>query len=191
MLHYTNRNHVPDNTLQNVLFDHQKELFERFSKLLMLRIDFAYRKDSESFKSADVNQLVADMIWLTEQSAYISGLVGYAWVLEYGEDHRYHIHAAFYINGQRHRKVWVFWEAIRALWEDITDEEGYAHRCEPKGHYRVRGERVVSFTDSKGREGMEFILSYLGKQSQRTAHRIYRVSIVPTPVVSGRRRKLS
>lgn len=191
MLHNINRNHAPDNTLQNVLFDHQKELFDRFSKLLMLRIDFAYRKDSESFKSADVNQLVADMIWLTEQSAQISGLVGYAWVLEYGEEHSYHIHAAFYINGQRHRKVWSFWKAIGALWEDITDGEGYTHRCEPKSHYCVRGERVVSFSDGKGREGMEFILSYLGKQSQRTVHRIYRVSTVPAPVVIGRRRKLS
>lgn len=191
MLHNINRNHAPDNTLQNVLFDHQNELFERFSKLLMLRIDFAYRKDSESFKYADVNQLVADMIWLTEQGAHISGLVGYAWVLEYGEENSYHIHAAFYINGQRHRKVWSFWEAIGALWEDITDGEGYTHRCKPKRHYRVRGERVVSFSDSKGREGMEFILSYLGKQTQRTAHRIYRVSTVPAPAMSGRRRKHS
>jgi hypothetical protein len=56
----------------------------------------------------------------------------------------------------------VLLEAIQSLWEDITEGEGYAHRCEPKGHYRVRGERVVSFSDSRGREGMEFILSYLG-----------------------------
>jgi hypothetical protein len=35
------------------------------------------------------------------------------------------------------------------------------HRCEPKGHYRIRGERVVSFSDSRGREGMQYILSYL------------------------------
>nr|WP_302824654.1 inovirus-type Gp2 protein [Hafnia alvei] len=189
MYHNTNRNHASDNSLQNVLFNHQHQLFECYSKLLMLRVDFAYRKDSESFKHADVNQLVADITWLTEQGAYISGLVGYAWVMEYGEDHRYHIHAAFYINGQRHRKVWGFWEAIRELWEDITDREGYAHRCEPKGHYRVRGERVVSFSDNRGRQGMTYILSYLGKQSQRTERRIYRVSTVPAPSVSGRRRK--
>lgn len=92
----------------------------------MLRVDFAYRQESESFNAADVNQLVADMTWLTEQCTTLSGLVGYAWVLEYGEDHRYHVHAAFYLNGQRHRKVWCFWEAIQSLWEDITDGEGYA-----------------------------------------------------------------
>ena len=189
MLHNTNRNHQPDSSLQNVLFNHQNQLFSCYSKLLMLRLDFAYRQNSDSFNAADVNQLVADMTWLTEQSSALSGLVGYAWVLEYGEEHRYHVHAAFYLNGQRHRKVWCFWEAIQSLWGDITDGEGYAHRCEPKGHYRVRGERVVSFSNSRGRQGMAFILSYLGKQSQRTARRIYRVSAVPAPAVSGRRRR--
>lgn len=189
MLHNTNRNHQPDSSLQNVLFNHQNQLFNCYSKLLMLRVDFAYRQNSDSFNAADVNQLVADMTWLTEQCTTLSGLVGYAWVLEYGEDHRYHVHAAFYLNGQRHRKVWCFWEAIQSLWEDITDGEGYAHRCEPKGHYRVRGERVVSFSDSRGRQGMTYILSYLGKQSQRTKRRIYRVSAVPTPAASGRRRR--
>ncbi|MCU6208175.1 rolling circle replication-associated protein [Enterobacter cloacae] len=191
MLHNTNRNHVPDNPLQNVLSNHQNQLFECYSKLLMLRVDFAYRQESDSFNAADVNQLVADMTWLTEQCTTLSGLVGYAWVLEYGEDHRYHVHAAFYLNGQRHRKVWCFWEAIHSLWEVITDGEGYAHRCEPKGHYRVRGERVISFSDNRGREGMQYILSYMGKQSQRTERRIYRVSVVPLPAVSGRRRKYS
>lgn len=191
MLHNTNRNHAPDYLLQNELFNHQNQLFECYSKLLMLRVDFAYRQESDSFNAADVNQLVADMTWLTEQCTTLSGLVGYAWVLEYTEDHRYHVHAAFYLNGQRHRKVWCFWEAIRDLWEDITDGEGYVHRCEPKAYYRVRGECVVAFSDSRGRQGMTFILSYLGKQSQRTERRIYRVSAVPAPVASGRRRKAS
>ena len=93
MLHNTNRNHVPDNLLQNVLFTHQNQLFNCYSKLLMLRVDFAYRQESDSFNAADVNQLVADITWLTERCTTLLGLVGYAWVLEYGEDHRYHIHA--------------------------------------------------------------------------------------------------
>ncbi|ESN27582.1 hypothetical protein L369_00772 [Enterobacter sp. MGH 23] len=42
MLHNTNRNHQLDSSLQNVLFNHQNQLFECYSKLLMLRVDFAY-----------------------------------------------------------------------------------------------------------------------------------------------------
>ncbi|WP_213734495.1 rolling circle replication-associated protein [Citrobacter freundii] len=188
MNHNINRNHVPDNSLQDNLFDHQNQLFSCHSKLLMLRVDFAYRKDSESFNHADMNQLVADMVWLTEQRTTISGLVGYAWVLEYGEDHRYHIHAAFYIDGQCHRKVWCFWEAIRELWDEITDGEGYAHRCEPKAHYRVRGERVTSYDDVKGRKGMQYILSYLSKQDQKDEKVTYQLSYVPATSRRGRPR---
>lgn len=191
MEYVINSNHKPDCSLQSVLFNHQDRLFDCHSKLLLLRVDFAYRKNSDSYAYGDIHQLVAEMTWLTEQCAEISGLEGYAWVMEYGGDHRYHIHAAFYINGQSHRKAWCFWKSIQSLWEDITDGEGYAHRCEPKGHYRVRGERVINFSDRRGREGMQYILSYLGKQSQRTERRIYRVSAVPAPAVSGRRRKRS
>ncbi len=37
-------NHKPAPSLQRKLFNHQDGLFEYYSKLLMLRIDFAYRK---------------------------------------------------------------------------------------------------------------------------------------------------
>ncbi|MEG0866485.1 MAG: hypothetical protein RSG77_05465 [Hafnia sp.] len=191
MNHTTNSNHKSHHFLQSVLFNHQDRLFDCHSKLLMLRVDFAYRKNSDAYAYGDIYQLAADMTWLTEQCAEISGLVGYSWVMEYGGEHHYHIHAAFYINGQSHRNVWRFWKAIQSRWEDITDGDGYAHRCEPKEHYRVRGERVINFSDRRGREGMQYILSYLGKQSQRTEREIYRVSAVPVPTGSGRRRKRS
>ncbi|GAB7271137.1 hypothetical protein DZS_25310 [Dickeya ananatis] len=90
----------------------------------MLRVDFAYRQNSDSFNAADVNQLVADMTWLTEQSSVLSGLVGYAWVLEYTEDHRYHIHAAFYLNGHTGRSDAS--ESPSPLWKGIADGEEYA-----------------------------------------------------------------
>lgn len=188
MGYIVNLNHVSDYPVLNELFHHQDQLFERYSKLLMLRIDFAYRKGSEAFKFSDTNNLAADMTWLTEQCREISGLVGYSWVMEDGEEHRLHVHAAFYINGQVHCKIWMFWEQIKHLWETVTQGEGYAHHCEPKAHYLIQGERVVAFSDTRGREGMQYILSYLAKQSQRTERPIYQLSPVSIPVARGRPR---
>ncbi|PNU36845.1 inovirus-type Gp2 protein [Serratia marcescens] len=188
MNHVINENHPADKSIQRILLTHQDALFERYSKLLMLRVDFAYRRESESFNRADEHQLAAEMTNLMEQCADISGIVGSAWVMEYTEQHRFHVHAAFYIDGQRHRKVWPFWEQIKHLWEIITELEGYAHRCEPKPFYRVRGERVVVASDERGRRGMQYILSYLGKREQRTARPIYRVSPVTVVVRRGRPR---
>ncbi|HGN1704581.1 TPA: hypothetical protein ACKRTE_000385 [Providencia rettgeri] len=182
--------HRPDHSLQRKLFNHQDGLFECYSKLMMLRIDFAYRKESESFEYADIHQITSEMTLLIEQVKDISGIVGFAWVLEYGEQHRLHIHAAFYINGQRHQYIWPFWEGIRDLWEAMTNGEGYAHRCEPKSHYRVRGEQTISHDDDKGRHGMKHILSYLGKENQRTERRVYQVSDIPEAKQRGRRRSI-
>ncbi|MDU4306828.1 MAG: hypothetical protein E7I24_06570 [Serratia marcescens] len=189
MNHVINKNHSADKSIQRILLTHQDALFERYSKLLMLRVDFAYRRESLSFNRADENQLVAQMTYLMEQCADIPGIVGNAWVMEYTEQHRFHVHAAFYIDGQRHRKIWPFWEEIKYLWEVITEHEGYAHRCEPKSFYRVRGERVVAASDVRGRGGMQYILSYLGKREQRTARPIYQVSSVPVAVRRGRPRR--
>ncbi|ENR5390302.1 hypothetical protein PWM41_001005 [Providencia rettgeri] len=185
-----NFNHTPDYSLQHELFNHQDKLFEYYSKLLMLRIDFAYRKDSKSFKYADTYQITADMTWLIEQVNGISGIVGFAWVLEYGEQHRLHIHAAFYINGQRHQKVWHFWQNIRDIWEKVTEDEGYAHHCEPKEYYCVHGEQVICHLDVERRAGMRHILKYLAKQSQRTKRRVYQVSDIPETKPRGRRRNV-
>ncbi|MBU5412451.1 hypothetical protein [Serratia ureilytica] len=189
MNHVINENHPADKSIQRILLTHQDALFDRYSKLLMLRVDFAYRQDSLSFSFADEHQLASEMTYLMERCADIAGIVGSAWVMEYTERHRFHIHAAFYIDGQLHRKVWLFWEQIKHLWEIITEHEGYAHRCEPKPFYRVRGERVVAASDVRGRKGMQYILSYMGKQGQRTARPIYRVSSVPAPVRWGRPRR--
>ncbi|WP_272691243.1 rolling circle replication-associated protein [Providencia sp. PROV132] len=183
-----NFNHKPDYLLQHNLFNHQDDLFEHYSKLLMLRIDFAYRKESDSFEYADTYQITANMISLIEQIKDISSIVGFVWVLEYGEQHRLHIHAAFYINGQRHQKVWSFWEGIRDIWDEVTEGEGYAHHCEPKPYYPVPGERVIEYFDEDGRSDMKYILSYLGKDSQRTERRIYQISDIPTARQIGRKR---
>ncbi|GAB1437297.1 inovirus-type Gp2 protein [Providencia sp.] len=183
-----NFNHTPDYLLQHDLLNHQDDLFEHYSKLLMLRIDFAYRKESDSFEYGDTHQITSEITLLIEQVKNISGAVGFAWVLEYGEQHRFHIHAAFYINGQRHRKVWHFWEDIRDIWEEVTEGEGYAYHCEPKPYYPVRGERVIKYSDEDGRSDMKYILSYLGKDSQRTERRIYQVSDIPTERQIGRKR---
>jgi hypothetical protein len=189
-MRYTlNTNHQSDSVLQNQFQMHQEALFSRYSKLLMLRIDFAYRRDSDAFLDADENELAAQMTYLLAQCADIPGLVGHVWVMEYTERHRFHVHAAFYIDGQRYRKAWPFWEQIQSRWDDITKGDGYSHRCEPKSFYRAKGEWVVAASDTQGRKGMQYILSYLAKLSQCTERPVYWLSFVPAPVLRGRPRQ--
>ncbi|MDM3196618.1 inovirus-type Gp2 protein [Raoultella ornithinolytica] len=121
----------------------------------------------------------------------INGLVGYAWVLEQTEHHGYHIHAVFYLNGQKHRQVSTVFETLRDTWKYVTWEEGHTHRYEPKERYRLRGEWVTAYDDIKCRKNMQYILSYLSKQEQKTLGVICQLSDIPAPPGAGRRRKAS
>ncbi|MBA0217736.1 inovirus-type Gp2 protein [Pectobacterium brasiliense] len=186
-----NLNYVQHRTLKRKLQHHQNQLFERYSKLLMLRVDFSYKRDSDSRIEGDIHSTVADITLLLQRCQDINGLVGYAWVLEHTEQHGYHIHAAFYLNGQKRRRAWGVFEALRDTWKYVTWEEGYSYRCESKEHYKVRGEWVTAHDDIKGRKGMQYILSYLSKQDQKNQGVICQLSSIPAAHVSGRRRKTS
>ncbi|EJD9017060.1 inovirus-type Gp2 protein [Salmonella enterica subsp. enterica serovar Newport] len=184
-----NLSYVQHPVLSRKLRRHQNQLFERYSKLLMLRVDFSYLQDSDSHGKGDIHSTVADITLLIQRSGDINGLVGYAWVLEQTEQHGYHIHAVFYLNGQKHRRAWTVFEALRDTWKYVTWGEGHTYRCEPKEHYRVRGEWVTAHDDTGGRKGMQYILSYLSKQAQKSRGVIYQLSDIPAAPAAGRRRK--
>ncbi|GKV80667.1 inovirus-type Gp2 protein [Pectobacterium versatile] len=186
----TNVRYVHHRTLRRNIRNHLSRLFDRYSKLLMLRVDFSYLKKSDSHHYADTHSTVFDIMQLLQQCPSLKGLVGYVWVLEYTEEHSFHIHAAFYLNGQKHRKVWAVFEDIRDIWANVTEGDGYAHRCEPKEHYRVKGEWVTSYDDDEGINRMLYILSYLSKQDQKTEGIIYQVSEISQPTCRGRPRCL-
>ncbi|QHO79853.1 hypothetical protein CPT31_02010 [Enterobacter hormaechei] len=185
----TNLNYVQHRTCQRYLRHHLSELFERYSKLLMLRVDFYYQVDSDAWSHADEHSTVADITLLLQRCDAICGLVGFAWVLEHTDQHGFHIHAAFYLNGQRHRKIWPTFKALQALWNEVTAGEGHAFRCAPQEYYKVQGERVTSHDDAKARRGMQYILSYLSKQDQKGEKVVCQLSDVPAPSTAGRRRK--
>lgn len=185
----TNLNYLQCRTLRRHLRHHQNNLFERYSKLLMLRVDFSYLNGSTLRTQADVYTLVGHITELTQRSTTISNMVGYAWVLEHTEGHGYHIHAAFYINGQKRRKAWPIFERLRELWAELTEGEGLAYHCAPQDYYKVQGEYVTAHDDYTSRQGMQYILSYLSKTDQKNGKAIGHWSKVPEPPRSGRRRK--
>lgn len=184
--HYTHNTY-----LKTRLFTHLDTLFVHYSKILMLRIDLGYLKRSEAFNLQDEKEMAWQMTLLTEQLTTHTDIIGFAWVMERSEQHGIHIHAAFYLDGQRHRKIWNTWQMINSLWSDITEEEGYTHRCTPQSHYRVRGEWVIRHDDRKGRNGMTYILSYLSKVDQKEGELIYQLSDIPERSRKGRPRRQS
>lgn len=184
-----NKNYIHNHELYTELANHQDTLFMRHSKLLMLRVDLAYRENSSSSLHPDVNATLVDIAMLIEQVKDNPGVVGYAWVLENGLQHGLHVHCVIYIDGQKHRKTWSVWCEISHVWESVTHGDGYAHWCQPNPKYQKQGERVTAWNNSEGRDDMLYILSYLSKQDQKLDELIYQCSAVPPKGLNrGRKR---
>ncbi|MDU4353933.1 inovirus-type Gp2 protein [Phytobacter diazotrophicus] len=162
-----NSNYQTYPELEYKLHRHVDNLFIRYSKLILLRIDFAYRKHSPEFTRQDIHGLCADMVQLENRLADIRGIAGYVWVAEYGAEHLYHVHCAIFINAQLRNKAWPVFQEIEEQWKNITDNEGYAHRCTPQPHYKVRSEEMIRHDNKTGIDAMKYILSYMAKIEQK------------------------
>ncbi|UCB32258.1 Inovirus Gp2 [Duffyella gerundensis] len=185
----TNPNHPTYPELESHLHHHVDNLFRRYSKLILLRIDFAYLSHSSEFILQDVHGLCADMVQLESRLADINGIAGYTWVAEYGTNHRYHAHCAIFINGQLRNKAWPIFLEIEKQWKSVTENEGYAHRCTPQRHYRVRSEELTEHDNEMGVKTMKYILSYMAKTEQKPDGVHSRCSSIPDRSRRGRPRK--
>ena len=165
--------------LQKALCRQQSKLFERYSKVLMIRTDFHWSADTERFKYGDEHQFSIEMSYLMVQLSSCPGVIGYSWVLEESLNRGLHAHAVIYVNGQQHRKKWGFNSVIENLWKAETEGEGYIYHCSDKGDYRHDIRRPINFDDTKGRKAMRYVVNYLAKDEQKPFEPIYHISRLP------------
>lgn len=97
----TNPGYEMDPQLLTHFNQHLDSLFGVYSKLLPFRMDFAYRKNTLSYRCACRYAMCAEILRLINEVG--EKLVGYAWVMEYTERKGLHIHFVGYLNGQSHR----------------------------------------------------------------------------------------
>lgn len=165
--------------LQKSLHRQQSALFERYSKILMIRTDFHWSDNTDRFHYGDEHQFSRDMSILMLRLSEYPGVIGYAWVLEESLSGKLHAHAAIYVNGQRHCKKWGFQDVTEALWREVTDREGYCYHCPDKKDYRYSIRRPVSFDDVKSRKAMRYVVNYFTKTEQKPFEPIYHISRPP------------
>ncbi|MCV5919465.1 hypothetical protein OFN60_39150, partial [Escherichia coli] len=82
------------------------------------RMDFAYRKNTLSYRCACRYAMCAEMLQLI--NAVGEKLVGYAWVMEYTERNGLHIHFVGYLNGQSHRSSYLVSRLMGDIWRRVT-----------------------------------------------------------------------
>ncbi len=96
-MYNANPNYEMDFMILKDVNEHMEGLFQRFSKLLPFRIDFAYRKDTPSFGHSCRHSMCIEMHRLLSETQTM--LAGYYWVMEYTSNKGLHIHFIGYRMG--------------------------------------------------------------------------------------------
>lgn len=159
-------------------------LFEKYSKLLVLRLDFYPGR----LKTKDINDLVeskykwlhSDFDVLIDQiERFLNNMrsnklfddkVGYIIKLEYAPKRGYHAHALLFFNGQNVGNETFYGTQIANYWTGtITKGEGTcfcANRPENKRRYRFPAIGVIDHRDWEERENMRRVLDYFAKSDK-------------------------
>ncbi|MEG1347876.1 MAG: inovirus-type Gp2 protein [Hafnia sp.] len=170
MTYRTNPNYTIDDELFTDLTGHMERLRDRYSDVIPLRMDFAYKVASKRYADRYRDHWDMDMYRLAERILRTNVVIGYAWVMEFTYQHGLHFHAVFYLDGQRKRNCYRSARTIAEEWRSITDGEGIFENCQKKVYHKVNGARCLHYSDRKGYRDLAFILSYMAKQEQKEMH---------------------
>ncbi|TBU73284.1 inovirus-type Gp2 protein [Phytopseudomonas daroniae] len=113
--------------------DYVEALCELYSRITIVRVNLYYRLEAQARLRVervfdDLKQLVAEH----RSNSIFDHLIGHIYAVEQGDrdDGRgYHIHAAYFFNGNEVRGDVYKAIQLGELWEDITHGQGYMHSC--------------------------------------------------------------
>lgn len=175
-MYNANPNYEMDFMILKDVNEHMEGLFQRFSKLLPFRIDFAYRKDTPSFGHSCRHSMCIEMHRLLSETQTM--LAGYYWVMEYTSNKGLHIHFIGY-GWATSQQILSDIRATGRYLRRITEGEGYFHLCRAKDKYPVRIDHVIHYSDKSAVDDLRYALSYLAKQDQKEHGIILRRSRLP------------
>ena len=146
------------------------DLFERHSRLLVLRLDVGYslpyiqsqkwNVNPERVKS-DFNRFLRAM----KRSRLKDALCGYVWKLEYGPTKKYHYHLMIFLDGSKHQEDVVIGKELGELWKGkITNTDGTYFNCNrDKEKYKRCGVGMVSWNEGEKINNIKHAGNYLVK----------------------------
>ena len=147
-------------------------LFNRYAKLLFVRVDLHYKKDyffgREDFFSEDLARVKADWdaVYAELKQDFISNLVGHVAKIEYGVLKGFHVHVLLVFDGSKRRADVRIADMIGRYWSDkVTHGAGYHFNCNSKkAEYRNLGIGAIHRSQKEQRDNLyKYTLEYLAK----------------------------
>ena len=181
-------------------------LFKRYSKLNIVRVDLGYKKDVEDYDldmvleplesaNRDLKKMLNNR---RSKPSIFKDNVGYIIKKEYTEDRGVHFHTTFIFDGQKVKDGATKAKQIGEYWsENITDKRGSYHNCH-LNNYKDNG---IGLIDYKNKEKIDNLkngtLKYFCKDEQsiepvktkRKERAFIRSPLPKEKIKSGRPRK--
>ena len=140
----------------------------KYSKLLVLRLDFAIAKNCRNL-SEDLN-LIRNMFkkFLKSRFSVNQRPTGYIWKLEYGVKKGYHYHTIFFLDGNKHQKDEIIADQFGKAWVQLTEGKGTYYSCNgSKERYKDLAIGMVHHDDEKAYGTLESsVIRYFTKDKQ-------------------------
>lgn len=150
------------------------QLFKRYARLLVLRIDLGYAKsphmmlsESQALEKYHIARSHRERFYSNSRNnSLFDHLVGHVWKLEYGLDKGFHYHVMLFFDGSKVREDVNLAKRIGDYWSKvITNGEGVYWNCNAnKNDYRNCGIGMINHFDHNRRKNLiEYAGCYLVK----------------------------
>ncbi|EPN4918948.1 hypothetical protein ACT0UZ_003492 [Pseudomonas aeruginosa] len=153
------------------LLDYIEAIFEKRSRVLVLRVDLGYSKPlvqrgfRQELSFDEVKKHREKLLRLLRRKLPAKTFLGHAWKLEFGLSKSYHYHCVFFLDGSKLREDVAWARTIGELWtERATGGKGVYYNCNrAKGNYRACGIGMIEHTDRGMRKNLQKAALYLTK----------------------------
>lgn len=143
------------------------DLFDHYSKILVVRVDFNYRKGIAETADffAVAKQHLHKLLSRRRMNHHFQHCIGMAWKLEKALS--WHFHTVWFFNGHKVQKDVYHANCICEAWQSVTKDLGYGHNCnEHVKRYRSFNLGMVHRHDDQARVRLLDSLAYLCKEEQ-------------------------
>ncbi|NNG76129.1 inovirus-type Gp2 protein [Acinetobacter sp. ANC 4277] len=144
-----------------------RKLFNKFSKLLVIRIDFSIDRNFKITLELMKAYLRIFTKKLHSLNDNVPPIVGFIWKLEYGIKKGYHYHFIFFMNGNIHRQETFFVDQLIKLWKSITQNKGSYYSCNHnKASYKKLAIGILVHDDHEKIDTLYSVVDYITKADQ-------------------------
>ena len=141
-------------------------LFERHSRLVVVRVDLGYRRKQGDIDFATVKEHRQDLLGKRRSHPLFEHLIDYCWKLEYGPRKRYHYHMLFFFDGAKVREDMTLAQQIGRYWvKHVTNGKGVYYNCNAgaKKRYKFNAMGMLRHDDAEKMKGLRHVVNYLTK----------------------------